>query len=494
MGLTTRFLFSALVLAVLLALVLLLNTLRFMSRQVEVEPAAMVKLDERQMAERLARALQFKTVSYPEPSDFDTEEFLGLHAYLEGTFPRVHTALKREVVGAYSLLYSWPGRNGSLKPILLMSHIDVVPVEPEAEAKWSYPPFAGQIADGFIWGRGTLDIKSGAMAILEAIEFLLANGFEPQRDIHVALGHDEEVGGANGNARMASLLEERGVQLRYVLDEGGAIVHDVIPGVKDPVAYVAVAEKGYYGLKLTGEGPGGHSSMPPPHTAVGVVARAIHKLESNPLPADQGGITGQMLDYLGPEMPFSQKLVLANRWLFGPLIKRRFAKSSAMNATMRTTTAVTMVGGGVRRNVLPTTAWAVVYFRLMPGKTLDHVFEHVRKVVNDERVKFQESGFKSEASVVSDSESDDFQVLQRTIREVFPNVLVAPALAVVITDSRHYERITESTFRFIPTRFGRHDLDRLHGVDERIGVENYAEIVRFFIQQIRNSAAGDPDA
>ena len=487
MSLIARFVLPAVVVFSLLALVLLLNTLRFVSRQIQVEPAPRMKLDELAIAERLARALRFKTVSYPEPSDFEAEEFLGLHAYLEETFPRVHSALTKEVIGGYSLLYSWPGRDQSLRPILLMSHLDVVPVEPAAKAEWTYPPFAGEIADGFIWGRGTVDIKSGAMAMLEAVEFLLADGFGPQGDIYLALGHDEEVGGAHGNARIASLLEERGVQLQYILDEGGVIVRDVIPGVKDPVAYVAVAEKGYFGLKLTRKGPGGHSSTPPPHTVVGVVAEAIHKLESNPLPARLGGATGQMLDHLGPEMPFFERLVLANRWLFAPLIKRKFATSDAMNATMRTTTAVTMVGGGVKRNVLPTTAWAVVNFRVMPGETSDQVFEHVRGVINDERMDFEESGFKSDPSVISDTESESFQVLHRTIREVFPNVLVAPALAVVTTDSRHYERITQNTFRFIPIRFGPHDMERPHGIDERIGVENYAEVVRFFIHQIRNS-------
>ena len=243
MSFTAKLFASALLVLCLLGLALLMNTYRFRSRQIQVQPADEVKLDEEQVAERFGRALQFKTVSYPEPSHFDAEEFLGLHGYLEEFFPRVHSALTREVIGEYSLLYSWQGRDPSRKPILLMSHIDVVLVEPETEDQWTYPPFAGQIADGFIWGRGTLDIKCGALAILEAVEFLLAEGFQPACDIYLALGHDEEVGGANGNGRIAATLEERGVRLRYVLDEGGVIAHDVIPGVKEPVAYVAVAEK-----------------------------------------------------------------------------------------------------------------------------------------------------------------------------------------------------------------------------------------------------------
>ena len=228
--------------------------------------------------------------------------------------------------------------------------------------------------------------------------------------------------------------------------------------------------------------------MPPPQTAVGVVAEAIYKLESNPLPADLGGVTGQMLDYLGPEMPFLQRLVLGNRWLFAPLIKRQFEASPAMNATMRTTTAVTMVGGGVSPNVLPTTAWAVVNFRILPGETSDDVLEHVHTVVNDWRVEYEEHGMKSEPSVVSDTESHDFKTLQRTIGEVSTNVVVTPALAVVTTDSRRYENISENTFRFIPTRMTSEDLRRPHGINERIGIENYVEMIRFFIQQIRNSA------
>ena len=484
----------------LLTLLLLVNTIRFRSKQIEVQPIERIALEEQQVVERFSRALQFKTVSYPEPSDFDTEEFLSLHSYLEESFPRVHSTLKREVIGAYSLLYSWQGRDPSRKPVLLMSHIDVVPVEPATENQWTHPPFGGKVADGFIWGRGTLDIKCGALALLEAVEFLLAEGFQPSGDIYLAFGHDEEVGGANGNERIAATLKERGVRLQYVLDEGGVIVHDVIPGVAAPVAYVAVAEKGYFGLKLTGSAPGGHSSMPPPQTAVGVVAEAIRKLEANPLPADLGGVTGTMLDYLGPEMPFLSRFVIANRWLFAPLIKRQFESRPSTNATIRTTTAVTMVGGGVARNVLPTSAWAVVNFRVLPGENAAEVLEHAKSTVDDSRIEFhysrikpgqayEEYGMKSEASVISDTESADFRTLHRTIREIFPNVVVSPALAVVTTDSRRYEEIADNTFRFVPTRMTQEDLKRPHGIDERISVENYVEIIRFFVQQIRNSTS-----
>ncbi|MDA2923159.1 M20/M25/M40 family metallo-hydrolase [Acidobacteria bacterium AH-259-L09] len=369
-----------------------------------------------------------------------------------------------------------------------MSHIDVVPVDPATRDEWEHPPFGGDIADGFIWGRGTLDIKCGAVGILEAVEFLLAEGFQPSRDIYLAFGHDEEVGGANGNARMAATLKERGVRIEYVIDEGGILAEDIIPGIAAPVAYVAVAEKGYSGLTLTAQGTGGHSSMPPPQTAVGIVAAAIQKLESNPFPSQLGGATGLMLDYLGPEMLIAQRIVIANRWLFGPLIKRQFARSPSLNALIRTTTAATMMEGSVARNVLPTSARVVVNFRILPGDTSAQVLEYVRATVNDPRVEYDASGKTREPPTVSDTESVAFKTLQRTIGEVFPGAVVAPALTAVTTDSPKYEEITENTFRFIPTRMNNEGLTLLHGVNERIAVQNYLEIIRFFIQQIRNSA------
>ena len=477
----------------ILVAVVLTNTGRFGSKQIQVSPIQEVNVDKNGAVERLSKVVQFRTVSYPNVSNFDPEEFVGLREYLEEAFPGVHASLHREVIGDYSLLYSWEGTDRRRKPILLMSHLDVVPVESAALKEWKHPPFSGHVGDGFVWGRGTLDIKSGAMGILEAVEFLLDEGFQPECDVYLAFGHDEEVGGANGNKQIAALLEERGVKLQYVLDEGGVILHDVIPGVAEPVAYVAVAEKGYFGLKLTGKAPGGHASMPPPQTAVGIVAAAIHNLESNPLPASLEGVTGQMLNYLGPEMSFLQRLVIANRWLFAPLIKRQFQANPSTNATMRTTTAATMIGGGVARNVLPKTAWAVVNFRLLPGQHSAEVLEYVKNTVNDSRVEYEASGTMSEPSVISDIESEDFKTLHVTIREVFPNVVVTPALAVVTTDSRHYEGIAENTFRFIPTRMAKEDLRRPHGIDERISVENYMEIIRFFVQQIRNSTSTSPE-
>ncbi len=479
---------AGVVIIVILIVVVAINTVLLTSKQMAVQPIEAVDLDEEGAVGRFRRVLQFETVSYEDSSKFNAEPFLALHAYLAQAFPKVHTTLEREVIGDYSLLYSWKGSDSSRQPILLMSHIDVVPVDPATRDEWEHPPFGGDLADGLIWGRGTLDIKCGAVGILEAVEFLLTEGFQPSRDIYLAFGHDEEVGGANGNARMAATLKERGVRLEYVIDEGGILGEDLLPGIAVPVAYVAVAEKGYLDLTLTAQGTGGHSSMPPPQTAVGIVAAAIQELESNPFPSQLGGATGLMLDYLGPEMAIAQRMVISNRWLFGPLIKRQFAESLSTNAIIRTTTAATMMEGGIARNVLPTRARAVVNFRMLPGHTSAQVLEHVQATVNDFRVEYGESGKTWEAPAVSDTESVAFKTLQRTIGEVFPGVLVAPFITTGATDSRKYGEITENTFRFIPTRLNNESLTLLHGVNERIAVENYLEIIRFFIQQIRNSA------
>ena len=349
MSLLSRIALVAALLVLVVVATVVLKTARFTSRQLTVRPVEPLSLDEAGAIVRFSRSLQFPTVSTPEPEAWDPAAFLGLHGYLQEAFPRVHAALQREFIADYSLLFRWKGSDPTLQPILLMSHIDVVPVERESEHEWSHGPFSGAVADGFVWGRGALDIKCGAVGILEAVETLLAERFQPARDVYIALGHDEEVGGRDGNALIAATLEERGVRLQYVLDEGGVLAHGMIPGIAVPVAFVPIAEKGYLGVTLTAEAAGGHSSMPPSPTAIGSLASAIQRLESRPFPAELSGAVGAMLDYLGPEMGGVQKLAIANRWLFGGLIERQFAGSPSLNALMRTTIAPTMIEGGGRQ-------------------------------------------------------------------------------------------------------------------------------------------------
>jgi carboxypeptidase PM20D1 len=440
-------------------------------------------------AERLAGALRLATISHEDPESFDGEIFRQFHTYLEETFLNVHSTLTWETVNEYSLLYRWAGTDPSLAPMGILAHIDVVPVEPGTEDNWTHGAYEGRIEDGFVWGRGALDMKDILMGSLEAVEMLLEEGLQPRRTVYLAFGHDEEVGGQNGAVAIAALMQSRGVQLDHVIDEGGAIADGMVPGIPGSVAMVGVAEKGSMSLELLVKTDGGHSSMPPTQTAIGILSAGIQRLEQHQMPLAIAGATEAMFDYLGPEMPFGQRIFVANRWLFGGLLKRMFAASAEGAAMLRTTTAPTIFQAGVKANVLPSTARAVVNFRILSGDSTAHVIEHVRRTLDDPRILVQPvEGFASEPSPVSDVNSESFRTLNRTIREVFPGTIVAPYLVVAGTDSRHYAGIAQNVLRFGGTRMGPDDMNRIHGTDERVGVEAYADLVRFFVQYIRNSA------
>ena len=475
--------------AVLLASVLLINTRRFTSKQIQVEPIQAISVDEDSVAPRLAQALRFPTVSYQDSGQTKGEAFLALHSYLEQAFPRVHSTLTRELVADYSLLYTWRGRDESLEPILLLAHQDVVPVEPETLTDWEQPPFDGRIADGHIWGRGAMDDKFALLAIMEAVEMQLARGLRPQRTIYLAFGHDEEVGGYGGAAKIAELLRRRNIEPAYVLDEGLTISDGVVPNINKPIALIGLADKGYLSLELSVEEQSGHSSMPPAQTAIGILSAAVSRLEKRQMPASVEGVVRQTLEHIGPEMAFGKRLVMANLWLFKPLVERQLAASPSTNAGIRTTTAATIIEGGVKENVLPVRARAVVNFRIMPGDDIEGVIAHVGKIVDDRRVKVTRFGTSNgEPSPISDVNAAGYRIIERTLRQVFPEALVAPALGVGGTDSEHYTGLTPNVYRFSPLRLRPEDMKRLHGTNERTSIQDYAWGVRFYYQLISNSA------
>jgi carboxypeptidase PM20D1 len=365
---------------VVLACVLVINTLRIKSLQVEAEPAPDVPMNEIAAAERLAGALRIQTISPEDPADFDSVPFLQFHTYLEETFPNVHSTLTWETVNEYSLLYRWDGSDPNLEPIALLAHIDVVPVEPGTDDTWTYGAYDGRIEDGFVWGRGALDMKNILIATLEAAEMLIAEGIQPRRTIYFAFGHDEERGGQNGAVAIAALLESRGIRLDHVLDEGGAIVDGMVPGIEGAVAVVGVAEKGYASVELLVEMTGGHSSMPPAQSAIGILSAGIQRLEENQMPLTITGATEAAFDYLGPEMSFGPRLFVSNQWLFGGLLKRIFGASAERSAMLRTTTAPTIFQAGIKENVLPSTSRAVVNHRILSGDNSAEVLERRSKL------------------------------------------------------------------------------------------------------------------
>jgi carboxypeptidase PM20D1 len=478
----------ALAIVIVIIAVMVIRALSFTSRQIKTESAGNFIVDVKIVSQHLSGAIQIPTISYETEADIKGKEFLNFHKYLEQTFPRLHKSLQKEIVNNYSLLYTWPGKDKNLKPVILMAHMDVVPVEEAGKDQWAHKPFAGDIAEGYIWGRGALDNKSDLMGIMEAVEGLLAQGFQPQRTIYIVSGHDEERGGNQGAVKIAALLKARGITPDYVLDEGMVITDGMMPGVSSRVGFIGIAEKGFISIELIAKGEGGHSSMPPRETTVGVLSKAITKLESNQMPATIDGPAKYLFDYVGREMSFTNKMIFANLWLTEGLLKSQLQKVKTTNAMIRTTTAPTMLEGSSRDNVMPAVARAVVNFRLLPGDTPDSVLAHVRKTINDQRVEVKPLTKQIQAaSPVASVDSKQFQVIQKSIRQVFPDVVVAPSLAVVASDSRHFALLTNNVYRFAPMILKAEDIARLHGINERVAVENYVQMIKFYMQLITNS-------
>jgi carboxypeptidase PM20D1 len=434
---------------------------------------------------RLAQGLRFPTISHEDPAQVNWTSFQQLIQFIEISYPLVQRNLQREIVSDYSQLYTWPGLDASLTPVLFAGHIDVVPVESGTEAEWSYPPFDGCIENGYIWGRGAMDDKMAVFGLLEAVEALLAQGFRPQRTLYLAFGHDEEVGGNHGAAQVAALLQQRGIRLEFCLDEGLAVTDGIVPKVVKPVAMVGVAEKGYLCLELSVERSGGHSSMPASATSIGILSAAITRLERHPLPARRDSPTFQMLKRLAPEMPFPFSFLLGHPGLFGGLIQRQLSASPAMNAALRTTIAPTILQAGVKENVLPTKARAVINFRLIPGDSIEDIEQYVRQVIDDPRVQVLPVGdTRSEPSPVSSADSTSFKRLESAIRSAFPEALVVPGLVMGATDCRHYATLSKAAYRFSPIWVRPEDLTRVHGANERLGVENYSKAISFYKELI----------
>ena len=473
---------------VVLTGVLLWNTFRFDSKQLTDVPEAPLVPVSDSVINHLSEAIQFRTVSYQESSLIDSTQFEGFVSFLEKTFPLVHSQIGKERINDYALLYEWKGSDPSLKPILMMGHYDVVPVIQGTERMWKKAPFAGIVEDGFVYGRGTLDDKSTVMGLLEAAEYLLQQNHKPRRTVYLAFGHDEEVSGHLGGRTIAQTLDKRGVHLELVIDEGGTIKTDGVAGLTQSIALVGIAEKGYTSVGLTARGEGGHSSMPPPKTSIGMLATAIDQLQKNPFESSLKGTVGEMLRYLGPEMPFLQKLVIANQWLTESLLVKSFASTNSGAASTHTTIAPTILKAGIKDNVLPIDADAIINFRILPGDSVQGVINHVKKVIDDPDIEVETLGaFDTEPSAVSSPDAPTFQALHRTIKSCYPNVLVAPYLVLGATDSRYYRNLSENIYRFTPYQLDEEDLKRPHGTNERIKVGSYKEMIRFYVTLLKNT-------
>jgi carboxypeptidase PM20D1 len=441
-----------------------------------------LNIDPRGIASHLAAAVRFQTISYGGDAH-QAETFAALdamRAWMAKTYPNFHRAAALEIFG-HSLLFTWKGKNPDLAPVLLMAHMDVAPVVPGTQKNWAHAPFSGDISDGYVWGRGSIDDKSMLVVMLEAAERLARQGFTPERTIMFAFGQDEEDGGGDGNAIIAQALAKRGVHFAWVLDEGGAIADEPFPGIEQPVALVGVEEKGYLSLRLTAHGTGGHSARPTGDMAIVRLARAVTRVMDRPFRSGLDPVQRQKLAVLARIAPFPTRMFLSNLWLMSPIVEHYMQIVPDTAARLHTTIAPTLIWGGVKDNVLPPQASAVINFRLLAPDTIASVIAHVRATLHDPKVDIVPLT-ETQASKVSDIDSPAGRFLAAEIKKTFGNLPVAPDMMIGATDSRHYLPIADQVFRFEPFHLGIDDLARVHGTNERLAVGDLGHGTAFFMR------------
>lgn len=435
--------------------------------------------EESQVEKKLAEAIKIKTISNSNYAKTNWEEFRKYHKLLEELFPLVHSSLNKKIINDYSLVYHWKAKNSKKKPILITAHMDVVPIEKGTENDWDHAPFSGAISQGYVWGRGALDTKIHMIGALEAAEILLKENYTPDRDIYFAFGHDEEVGGTEGAKRIAEYFKENNIEFEYLIDEGGCVAEGVIEEISKPIALIGIGEKGYANIKISVSDDGGHGSMPPKHTALGLVAQAINNLEKKQCRIKLVKPVKEFLLRIGPEMKFINKLILSNLWLFKPLFLTIFSKTKTGNAMLRTTTAATMTNASMEPNVLPQKASATFNFRIRPEETGEDLLHHIRSVNKNIPIEIDVLRLE-EPSKVSDSNSEGFNNIEAITKFLYKDVIVAPYLVMAGTDARKYEDVCKNIYRYTPFKIHNDEMSKIHGTNENISIENVNNCLRFF--------------
>ncbi len=489
-----KLLLLVLLLLLLLAGVLIFNTLTIKSKQLAAKSDMPLQLPvDADAVKHLSGAIQINTVSSGDSLQmllakprFDTF----IH-YLQNTYPLVFSSLRDTIIGGRNILLKWQGSDTSLLPAILYAHMDVVPVEQSTLSQWQHPPFSGDVADSFIWGRGALDDKGSLISILEAATRCLQKGIKPARTIYIASGSDEEVGGKTGAEAIAQYCKVLQLHFGFYMDEGLLVAQGVVPNIKKDVALIGTAEKGYMTLELTVDMPGGHSSKPQKETALDFLVKAVKKVHDNTFDKTLTPSTSDFIDYLAAEMPMPYKLVFANKWLFKNVILSVYAKTDAGNALVRTTGVATVMNAGLQDNVIPTLVSAKINFRILPGQTAAGVTQKVTEIVSDPRVKIT-MGEKSEPSQSTSADTWGFKLLQKTCAETFPDALVAPSLMIGSTDSKHFAGLTDATYRFFPTRMNNEAIGSIHGINERIKIPYFMETIHFYECLLGNMNADTP--
>lgn len=471
---------------ILLALitVIAIRTIRFRLPAAAEEKPVKESTERSQAALHLSKAITFRTINTGDDETTDWEQFEGLARWIDETYPLCHAALTKRRINSHTLHFVWEGTDEALEPILLTAHQDVVPTG--ERDKWRFDPFEGRIEDGYLWGRGTLDVKIQIVCILEAIETLLAEGYTPERSVHLCFGHDEEIGGYQGASKAASLFEEEGLSFCMLLDEGGAVTVGMLPGIDRPIATIGVGEKGYMDIKLSATSNGGHASMPQKKTALSTVARATARLQAQQMSVRLTEPVKQMFLAIGPAMPLANRIVISNLWLFKPLFLAMLAKTPSGNSMIRTTFAATMASGSQAPNVLPATAHTVFNIRILHGNTTDDVLGHAVTSIADNKVEV--SALRAEnPSSLSPTSTREFSLLKQAVSAIFPEAIVTPYLLAGGSDARKYEKVCSSIYRFSPFKVDSSELSGVHSYNERISLDNISRGVTFFIDLVRNT-------
>ncbi len=475
------------VLAWLVAIIvfILLKAASMKPEEIKTGKTRDIDIDTDRAIKSLSEAIKCKTISHPNPDDVDWAEFEKLSWHIQKAYPLVHKKLNREVIADHSFLYTWEGSDKSLKPVALLSHMDVVPVMPGTESDWEHEAFSGYVDDKFLWGRGTLDMKHQLISVLEAVETLLSNDVVPKRTVYLCFGHNEEVVGSSGGGAqaIAQTLLERSVRLGMVIDEGGAIVAGSTFGIDGDIGMIGVCEKGYADIKITAKHEGGHASQPPRNNGLVQVCDAVVKLEKNQFGKRLIKPVEETFLELGKYMSFGMKVILANLWLFKPLFLMVLAKSNLTNAMIRTTTAPTMAEGSPAGNVLPQSANISINFRMLQGERTTDVLNHIKKIAANDNLKMEILRGK-EPSEISPTDNAEFELIKSVTRKIHGGIPIAPYLMVGGTDSCYFECVTDNIYCISPFKLETDDLSRIHGTNERIELKQIEKGIRFFAEII----------
>lgn len=466
-----------LIIPVLFIVVIVIRTLKFKPVMI---PAMKKKheIDEQHAIESLSSMLQFKTISNPDQNKVDNEEFVKFRDFLKSRYPQIHEVSTFSLFDRGMLLHI-KGESHD-KPIVFMSHYDVVPIN----GTWKGDPFSGKIENAYVYGRGALDTKSSLNAIMEAVEFSLNQGKIFRQDLYLAFGGDEETYGTS-QQKMVKYFQEKGIKPYLVLDEGGAIVSKIFPGVLKKAAVVGIAEKGFMNLKLTAKSSGGHASTPPKNTTLTMLSNAITKLNNHKsFKLKLTPPVRALFEHIAPHSnSFMIRMIFANLWLFLPVVKL-IAKSSGGEflSLFKTTQAFTMASGSEAINVLPAEASIGINYRLRPQESSSDVIKRIKKIINNDQI-LVEANDVSEATTISKVD-EAYQIIEKAISETWPEVVPTPYLMIATSDSRHYHVICEHVYKFSPMDVSKADLAKIHGVDEDISTENVINGVKFYLNII----------